>query len=226
MRAVVYCWTATLTPQFLIRNKSQLIYQRLAQTAGQICNYSQLGGQVGLDSKTVAKYIGVFEKMYLLRRVEVFSNNQLSRVTKTPKLHFIDSGLLSTLIGLNKQQILIDRSRFGNVLESFVYSEILKHITTSNEDYQVMFYRDVEKVEVDFVIENARSQVVGIEVKATATVKDTHLKELKKLAAICGANFQMGVLLYDGSETLPLGDRIWAVPISSLWGENQSQKLV
>jgi predicted AAA+ superfamily ATPase len=191
----------------------------IAQTAGQICNYSQLGGQVGLDSKTVAKYIGVFEKMYLLRRVEVFSNNQLSRVTKTPKLQFIDSGLLSTLIGLNKQEILIDRSRFGNVLESFVYSEILKHITTSNEDYQVMFYRDVEKVEVDFVIENARSQVVGIEVKATATVKDTHLKGLKKLAAICGANFQMGVLLYDGSETLPLGDRIWAVPISSLWGE-------
>jgi predicted AAA+ superfamily ATPase len=193
----------------------------LAQTAGQICNYSQLGGQVGLDSKTVAKYIGIFEKMYLLRRIEVFSNNQLGRITKTPKLQFIDSGLLSTLIGLNKQEILIDRSRFGNVLESFVYSEILKHITTSNEDYQVMFYRDLEKVEVDFVLENARSQVVGIEVKATATVKDTHFKGLKKLAAICGANFQMGVLLYDGSETLPVGDRIWAVPISSLWGENQ-----
>ena len=58
----------------------------LAQTAGQICNYSQLGGQVGLDSKTVAKYIGIFEKMYLLRRIEVFSNNQLGRITKTPKL--------------------------------------------------------------------------------------------------------------------------------------------
>jgi predicted AAA+ superfamily ATPase len=192
----------------------------LAQTAGQICNYSQLGGQVGLDSKTVAKYIGIFEKMYLLRRVEVFSNNQLGRVTKTPKLEFIDSGLLSTLIGLYKQEILIDRSRFGNVLESFVYSEILKHISTSNEDYQVMFYRDVEKVEVDFVLENSRSQVVGIEVKATATIKNTHLKGLKKLATICGANFQMGVLLYDGSETLPIGDRIWAVPISSLWGEH------
>ena len=126
---------------------------------------------------------------------------------------------MSTLIGLHKQEVLIDRSRFGNVLESFVYGEILKHIATSNEDYQVMYYRDKEKVEVDFVLENARSQVVGIEVKATATVKETHLIGLKKLAKICGQHFRLGILLYDGTQTMPLGDDIWAVPISSLWGK-------
>ncbi len=191
----------------------------LAQTAGQMCNYTQLGGQVGLDSKTVAKYIGIFESMYLLRRLEVFSNNRLGSVLKTPKLQFVDSGLLSTLIGLNEEEILIDRSRFGNVLESFVYGEILKHIASSHDDYQVMYYRDKEKFEVDFVLQNARGHMIGIEVKASATIKESHLLGLKKLAQYCGEEFQMGVVLYDGSETMPLGNDIWAVPLSSLWGK-------
>jgi len=192
----------------------------LAQTAGQMCNYSQLGGQVGLDSKTVAKYIGIFESMYLLRRLEVFSNNRLGSVLKTPKLQFMDSGLLSTLIGLNEEEILIDRRRLGHVLESFVYGEIIKHIASSHHDYQVMYYRDKEKVEVDFVLQNARGHLIGIEVKASATIKESHLLGLKKLAQYCGEDFQMGVVLYDGSETVPLGNDIWAVPLSSLWGKS------
>ena len=185
-----------------------------------MCNYSQLGGQVGLDSKTVAKYIGIFESMYLLRRLEVFSNNRLGSVLKTPKLQFMDSGLLSTLIGLNEEEILIDRRRFGHVLESFVYGEIIKHIASSHHDYQVMYYRDKEKVEVDFVLQNARGHLIGIEVKASATIKESHLLGLKKLAQYCGEDFQMGVMLYDGSETMPLGNDIWAVPLSSLWGKS------
>lgn len=70
----------------------------LAQTAGQMCNYTQLGGQVGLDGKTVARYIGVFEQMYLLHRIDVWARNRLHRVVKTPKLQFVDSGLLATLL--------------------------------------------------------------------------------------------------------------------------------
>ena len=89
----------------------------LAQTAGQMCNYTQLGGQVGLDSKTVAKYIGVLEQMYLLRRVDVWARNRLNRVVKTPKLQFIDSGLLATLIELTSEEVQRSRTRFGSVLE-------------------------------------------------------------------------------------------------------------
>ncbi|MFZ8975317.1 MAG: DUF4143 domain-containing protein, partial [Pseudomonadales bacterium] len=90
----------------------------LAQMAGQMCNYTQLGGQVGLDSKTAAKYIGVLEQMYLLRRLDVWARNRLNRVVKTPKLQFIDSGLLATLIELNSEEVQRSRTRFGSVLES------------------------------------------------------------------------------------------------------------
>lgn len=195
------------------------LLRALAQTAGQLCNYSQLGGQVGLDGKTVSKYLGLFEQMYLLKRVDVWAHNRLNRVIKTPKLQFIDSGLLASVIDLSPEEVHRDRTRFDHVLETFVFGELLKHKTTADGDYHLMYYRDPDKVEVDIVIENAVGQLVGIEVKAKASINTGDLKGLRKLSSLSGSHFKMGVLLYDGDETLPLGDGMWAAPISTLWGQ-------
>ncbi|MBK1684099.1 ATP-binding protein [Rhodoferax fermentans] len=191
----------------------------LAQVSGQMCNYSQLGAQVGLDSKTAARYTGVFEQMYLLKRVDVWARNRLKRVIKTPKLQFLDAGLLATLAELGFAEAHHNRARFGHVLETFVYSELLKHTTTAEGDYRLLYYRDLDQVEVDVVIENAAGQLVGVEVKAAATVDERDLRGLKKLASAAGDQFKMGILLYDGTETLPLGDGLWAAPLSTLWGQ-------
>mgnify|MGYP006193029247 FL=1 len=191
----------------------------LAQMAGQMCNYSQLGGQVGIDNKTAAKYLGIFEQMYLLQRVDVWARNRLKRMVKMPKLQFIDAGLLATLLDLTAEETQKDKTRFGHVLETFVYAELLKHASTAEGDYQLLYYRDADQVEVDVVIENAAGQVVGVEIKSSATVKESDLRGLRKLAGLAGADFKMGVLLYDGDETLPLGDNIWAAPLSTLWGK-------
>jgi len=190
----------------------------LAHVSGQMCNYSQLGGQVGLDHKTAARYIGVFEQMYLLKRVEVWAGNRLKRLVKKPKMQFVDSGLLSTLAGVTPVLVRQDRSRFGNVLETFVFGELLKNTTISEGYYQLLYYRDHDQFEVDFVIEDSTGQLVGVEVKAAATVKKSDLRGLKRLASVAGKQFKQGVILYDGTETLPLGDKCWAVPISTLWG--------
>lgn len=189
----------------------------LAHVSGQMCNYSQLGGQVGLDHKTAARYIGVFEQMYLLKRVEVWAGNRLKRLIKTPKVQFVDSGLLSTLTGVTPVLARQDRSRFGNILETFVFGELLKNTTISEGYYRLLYYRDHDQLEVDFVIEDSTGQLVGVEVKAAATVKKSDLRGLKRLASVAGKQFKQGVILYDGTETLPLGDKCWAVPISTLW---------
>jgi predicted AAA+ superfamily ATPase len=195
-----------------------LFLRCLAHVSGQMCNYTQLGGQVGLDSKTAARYVGVFEQMYMLQRVDVWAKNQLSRTVKTPKLQFIDSGLLAALIGLHATPVLQDRTQFGHVLETFVHSELLKHTTTSEGSYDLLYYRDFDKFEVDVVIENAAGRLVGVEVKAAASVTERDLRGLRKLASVAGPLFQMGVVLYDGTDTLPLGDGLWAAPLSTLWG--------
>ncbi|MHB9102616.1 MAG: ATP-binding protein [Sulfuricella sp.] len=193
------------------------LLKALAQMAGQLCNFTQLGGQVGLDSKTANKYLAVFEQMFLLSRVGPWSSNRLNRIVKTPRIQFIDSGLLSALVGLTEASASRDRPLFGRVLESFIYSELLKQATWAERDYALYTYRDKDQVEVDFVIENPAAQVVGVEVKAAASVSAGDMAGLKKLAALAGDKFVAGVVLYDGKDTLPIGKNLWAVPISTLW---------
>ena len=122
------------------------------------------------------------------------------------------------MIDLHATAVQQDRTLFGHVLETFVFSELLKHTTTSEGSYNLLYYRDIDKFEVDVVIENAAGRLMGVEVKASASVNDRDLRGLKKLASVAGPMFHMGVVLYDGTETLPLGAGLWAVPLSSLWG--------
>lgn len=189
----------------------------LAQMSGQLCNFSQLAGQVGLDNKTASKYLAVFEHMFLMRRLQPWSANRLSRILKTPKIHFLDSGLLCSQIGLNETSVAIARARFGHALESYVYAELLKHASWANTQYALYSYRDKDQVEVDFVIEDDAGRVVGVEVKASATVQRQDFAGIKKLAALAGATFLAGIVLYDGDAILPMGDGLWAIPLSTLW---------
>lgn len=98
------------------------------------------------------------------------------------------------------------------------FDELFKHTTSADNDYRLLYYRDADKFEVDVVIENTGGQLVGIELKASATVKQHDLRGLKKHASLAGDQFTAGVLLYDGYETMALGGNIWAAPISTLWG--------
>ena len=193
------------------------LLKALSQTAGQLCNYSQLGVQVGIDHKTASKYIAVFEQMYLMQRVTIWSGNHLSRLLKTPKLQFLDSGLLSVL--LDYSNTLAQRKLFGQLLESFVFAELRKQITWADGQYGIFYYRDKDQNKVDFVIENASGDIIGIEVKAAASVSVSDLSGLKKLASVARQSFKAGIVLYDGNETLPLGSAngqpLWALPIST-----------
>ena len=204
------------------------LLKALAQTAGQLCNYSKLGGQVGIDHKTASKYIAVFEQMYLMQRITVWSGNRLSRLLKTPKLQFLDSGLLSALIDFS--DTLAQRKLFGQLLENFVFAELRKQTTWSDGEYGIYYYRDKDQNEVDFVIENASGEIIGIEVKAAASVSVSDLVGLKKLASVARQSFKAGIILYDGTETLPFGSAngrpLWAIPISTLSSCSNTSKLL
>jgi predicted AAA+ superfamily ATPase len=102
-------------------------------------------------------------------------------------------------------------------LETFVFSEVLKQASWSGESCALYHYRDKDQDEVDLVIETGSGALVGIEVKASATVNAGDFKGLRKLAEACGDNFKLGVVLYDGGRPVPFGDRLIAAPMSCLW---------
>jgi predicted AAA+ superfamily ATPase len=110
-----------------------------------------------------------------------------------------------------------DRSSFGPLLETFVFSEVLKKTSWFGERCSLYHYRDKDQDEVDLVIETGSGALVGIEVKASATVHAGDFKGLRKLADACGHNLKLGVVLYDGGKPVHFGDRLVAAPISCLW---------
>lgn len=192
----------------------------LAHTSAQLTNFTQIGGQLGLDDKTTRTYLGILEQLFLVKRVEPWFSNRLSRLLKTPKLHFLDSGLLAALSGATEERIAANRAIFGPLLETFVLSEVMKQEGWLEEGCTLFHYRDKDKDEVDIVIENAAGEIVGIEVKAAATVGGNDFKGLRKLAEASGKAFKLGVVLYDGEQPLPFGDRMYAAPMPCLWGRS------
>lgn len=189
----------------------------LAAHAGQLVNHSSYGAALGLSVPTAQKYVGILERLFLLRLVPPWSHNAVSRLTKTPKLHFLDTGLLAALNDTTTHQAQTDRTRYGPLLENFVVSEVLKLSSWSDRRLRISHFRTKEQDEVDLVIEDRRGNVIGIEVKASATVRPNDLRGLRQLQAATGDKFVQGLVLHDHDRITPFGERLHAAPVSLLW---------
>jgi predicted AAA+ superfamily ATPase len=189
----------------------------LAAHSGQLVNYSQFGSSINVSHKTGQRYVGLLEQVFLIATVQPWYTNALKRIAKTPKLHFLDSGLLATTRGLNFERVQANRGEFGPLLESFVFSEVMKLMTGSNLRLTPYHFRDQQMHEVDLVLERDDGMIAGIEVKAAATVKSGDFAGLRTLAEACADRFSFGVVLYDGTDVVPFGDKLTAAPLSCLW---------
>ena len=190
----------------------------LAEHSGQLVNYSQFGASINVSHKTGQRYVALLEQVFLVSTLQPWYSNALKRIAKTPKLHFLDSGLLATARGLNFDRLKVNRGAFGALLESFAFSEVLKLMTASDLRLTPYHFRDLQTHEVDIVLERDDGMIVGIEVKASATVQSSDFAGLRRLAEACRKRFAFGVVLYDSADLVPFGDRLMAAPLSCLWG--------
>jgi len=139
------------------------------------------------------------------------------RFTKSPKLYFVDVGLLLYLLNINLERAIIDNVLMGKVLENFVVSELKKQATWSKTVTNLYHFRTSGGDEVDVVLENNGGSIVGIEVKLAEKVAPQDFKGLSYLQEKSGTRFVAGVVLYTGSQVIPFGERLWAMPVSMLW---------
>lgn len=198
-------------------NRLPRLLDVLAEHAGQLVNHSSFGAALALSSVTAQKYIAILERLFLVRTLPPWSNNRLNRLVKTPKLHFLDTGLLGMLRDADVEEIHLDRTRFGPILESFVVSEILKLSAWSERKLTFSHFRTKDQDEVDLVIEDRRGRVIGIEVKASATVRAQDFRGLRQLQEAVGDRFVQGLVLHDHDRVTPFGERLHAAPLSLLW---------
>jgi predicted AAA+ superfamily ATPase len=195
----------------------RLLAAGAAQTA-QLLNVSSLAAPFQLTRPTIAEYVTLLERVFLLERLPPWHSNRLSRLVKTPKLHLGDTGLACALLGLDGDALRADRSTLGHLLETFVFQELRRQAGAAAEPHEFFHFRDKDAAEVDIVIERGARQLVGVEVKASATVTGADFRGLRKLQQAAGKRFACGVVLYDGEASgASFGDRLYAVAIRSLW---------
>ena len=192
----------------------------LALAAGQtarLLNVADLASPFQLSRPTIRDYVTLLARVFLLEELPPWHNNRLSRLVKTPKLHFGDTGLACALLGVDAAALWADRTLLGQLLETFIFQELRRHASWRDDPISFFHFRDKDGVEVDIVLEGAGQRVAGVEVKAAATVTATDFRGLRKLKESAGSRFAGGVVLYDGEVTTPFGDKLFAVPIRRLW---------
>lgn len=194
----------------------RLLKAAAAQTA-QLFNASDLAAPFQLSRPTIADYVTLLERVFLLERLPPWYSNRISRLVKTPKLHLGDTGLACALLGVDAAALADDRALFGHLLETFVFQELRRQESGGDTGMAFFHYRDREGVEVDVVIECGARALAGVEVKAAASVTERDFRGLAKLRDATGKRFMAGVVLYDGEAALGFGDRLFAVPIRALW---------
>jgi uncharacterized protein len=189
----------------------------LASRTCQLVNYADIARSLSIPQTTLKRYLTLMEMTFLVRLLPAWFTNIGKRLAQSPKLLLTDTGLLTHLLGIDAARLRADRTLLGHVLENFVAVELLKQLGWSRQKCGLFHFRTETGHEVDLVLEDASGRLVGIEVKAGATVEKRDFRGLETLAAAVGDRFVRGVVLYTGEVPVPFAKRLQAIPIHHLW---------
>jgi len=205
-----------------VRQLSQITdliaFRTLAQLAalrtGQVLVVSTLARDAKLNAVTAGRYLALLEASFLIRRLPPFLKNRSSRLVKSPKLHFTDSGLAAHLAGITAIEPGRDDLLRGALFETYVTQNVAAVLEAHRPDAQLAYWHEQGRHEVDLVIEAGR-RVVAIEVKAATRWSENDLSGLRVFldrTPACVA----AVLAYNGKVAVRLADRLWAIPMAHL----------
>ena len=191
----------------------------LATRAGGLFNIAELSRASGLVSTTLRRYIALLETVFMVNFLKPWSTNLGKRLIKSSKSYLVDTGLLSSLLGITPERLLQDPTLMGGLLENFIVTEFIKQASWSKRRVHLYHYRTNDGHEVDIIIEDQAGGIVGIEIKSADTVVSKDFKGLRHLQEMYKDRFLKGIVLYTGHEIVPFGNNLFAYPVSSLWAE-------
>lgn len=201
---------AQVADRLRFRNLLHLVALR----TGQLLNISDLGRDAGLNAMTASRYLSIMETSFVVRKLEPFLKNPASRIIKSPKLYFSDSGMASYLAGIDDLSPSANGLRRGALLETYVAQNLCAIMDAHLPDARLYFWNIQGRYEVDFVIESGRN-LLAIEVKAASRWEDRDLSGLKAFMDQ-HPRCKQGILAYTGETVAQISPTIWAVPIGTL----------
>ena len=186
----------------------------LAPRSATLLNKAELSRTAGIEQKTLTNYLSLLEMVFQIKRIQPYCANQGKRFVKSPKLFFTDSGVLCHLLGLNSKEILRNSSYYGAILETFVFTELLKAVQYSESPTRLWHYRTSDQHEIDLLIERD-GKVIPVEIKAAKTVRKKDFKHIEDLQSR-NSTVKNGVIFYQGEQLVPFGKN-YAMPILMLF---------
>ena len=168
----------------------------------------------GIGKETADTYLSALMALYVFDGVPPWSNSDYAKLGKRTKYYAADAGLLANLLGWNEDSAYYDDDVCGKLVETWAYHEVAALVDMWPE-YELTQYRDSDKREIDFLVNGADGQILGIEVKS-GTVGEGDFRHLKWFATHLARSRFTGVVLYSGRDVLSFGNDMFAVPLSAL----------
>jgi predicted AAA+ superfamily ATPase/cellulose biosynthesis protein BcsQ len=192
----------------------QLFYNFICAVAARtarLVNYESLANDVSIDLKTAKTWMGILEQSGIVYLLHPYYSNITKRIVKTPKVYFLDTGLCSYLTRWNTPENLMQGSMDGQILETYVLGEILKSYWHNGKQPFIYFYRDYNKNEVDFIIEENMT-LYPIEVKKTAMPNKNDFKAFQ-LVSCSDKKIGLGAVICLQPVKIPLNADIVSIPV-------------
>lgn len=187
-----------------------------AARTGQLFNASDIGNTLGIDHKTAKAWLSVLQASGIVRIIEPFFPNVEKRLTKTPKIYFMDTGLVCHLTRWTTPDQLRTGAMAGHIFETFAVSEILKSYMNAGANIRdIWFYRDAKKREIDLVIQNGHT-LHPVEVKMSALVKKDAVKNFSCLEGMGDYEVGFGHVICQTKEPYLITPDVEAVPICAI----------
>ncbi len=192
--------------------KFNLFLSACASQVGNVVNYVNLASVCDISEPTAKQWLKVLQGMGIVYLLQPYFNNTLKRLTKTPKLYFYDTGLCAYLAKIPTAETLAVSSFAGNYFENFVVNEIVKKYALLDNAPNVFYYRDVDKNEVDVLLEFFDG-LIPLEIKLTAS---PNFRDVGKFAVLEKLNkpIKNGGILCLAPKVLPINDKNSIVPVS------------
>ena len=205
----------------LARVGDEMAFHRLLRAAaartGQLINYADLARDVGVDQKTVKSWISILETSGIIYLLQPYHNKVTKRTIKTPKLYFLDTGLCAHLTQWSSPETLEAGAMSGAILETWVFSEILKSYWHRAQQAYFYFFRDKDGREVDLLIERDNT-LHPVEIKKSASPGRSASRGFSVLERLGGstANIGSGAIVCLRESPVALDSRVTAIPAAYL----------
>jgi len=185
----------------------------LASRSGELLNYGAVANEVGISNETVKRWVSVLRTSRIIYLLEPYFNNHLKRVIKTPKIYFMDVGLLAYLTKWPTPETLANGAKAGNIFETFIISEIVKsYLNAGIINPPLYFYRDKDKKEIDLIIEEAE-KIYPIEIKMSASPNKEMAKNFSVLKRKIDKEIGTGIIICQYDNKVYLSEDILVLPV-------------